>query len=270
MRVDPQANPALAQTLANQAMAPEPEAPLIPPRPPKDVFELPAGWVDNTGTLHKDVRVREMNGYDEEELARPSIKSVIDFIDLIIKRCTVDIGGERPEARIMDDLLIGDRDAVLIAVRVATFGNEFSMPVVCREVDCGEQYEVKVDIAKDIDVKELPGDPTQRMRPCILADGREVQVRLMTGAAQRAAYGNDFNDAQQASIMLLECIYSIGGEPVHSIDQIKKLGTNERRQIIKFLDENTCGPQWQGVMHPCPNCQVEAALPINLVALFRD
>lgn len=265
--VDPYTDPTGAQALANQAMGKVPDAIILPPRPPVDEIELSGGWIDRAGNLHKKVRIREMNGTDEEELAKPYQRTSVGFSDTIVKRCTVSIDGNTPEPRHLDQLLIGDRDAIVIGVRILTFGPTIEVPVTCRW--CAHQFDILLDLEKDITTKELPGDPKQRTRELILPRGEIAKVNLMDGAAQMAAYGGgDMNDAERTSVMLKECVYSINDDMVTSIEQIKRLGSGTRRALITFIEENSCGPQWMGVKQECPNCQKSEDLPLSLVALF--
>lgn len=266
--MDPRADPERANELLNKATGQD-EAPIIAPRPPVDEFELTAGWLDRDGVLHKRVRVRELTGEDEEELARPYQRTVAKYIDTIISRCVVDMAGTKPTPELLGGLLLGDRDAIVLQVRVLTFGNNVEMPVPCPH--CEHEFRINLDIQGDISVKELPGDPTDRQRKVELPSGGTALVNLMTGFAQLAAYDappQETNQAERDTIIMHSCVYSINGEPVTTMNQIRKLGAGDRRAIIRFLDENTCGPQWQGVMQECPNCQASFPITLSLVALF--
>jgi len=245
-----------------------PESPIIAPRPPVDELELPCGWFDRDGKLNKKLRIREMNGADEEELAKPYQRSVVAFIDTIVKRCVVDMAGFPPDPRKLDELLIGDRDAIVIGVRVLTFGPTMDVPVRCP--NCEHLFTVELDLTKDIKTQVLPGDAKQRTRDVKLPRGEIAKVNLMNGATQKAAYDTteDINDSERTSIMLKECVYSIDGQEIMSIEQIRKLGSGSRRALVKFLEENTCGPRWTEVAQECPNCQATNPLTLSLVALF--
>lgn len=266
--MDPRADPERAQELLDKATGKD-EAPIIAPRPPVDEFELTAGWLDRDGVLHKRVRVRELNGEDEEELARPYQRTIAKYVDTIINRCVVDMAGTTPTPSLTGDLLLGDRDAIVLQVRALTFGNTVEMPLQCPH--CQFEFRINLDIEKDIPVKELPGRPEDRQRNVELPSGKTALVNLMTGHVQLAAYdapAQETNQAERESIILRECVYSIGGVPITSIDQVRKLGVGDRRALIRFLDENTCGPQWQGVTQECPDCRASFPIPLSLVALF--
>jgi hypothetical protein len=170
-------------------------------------------------------------------------------------------------------MLIGDRDAIVIGVRILTFGSHMHVPVICPT--CRYDFTIDLDLESDIDTKELPdnkgGDPRSRVREFTLPRGQVVKVNLIDGAAQLAAYGDigeELNNRERESLLIRECVYSINDEPVSSLAEIKKLSANDRREILKFLDENACGPQWGRVEQECPNCQAKFDLPLSLVALF--
>lgn len=272
--MDPLQNPGAAQAMANEMMGKGDEnKPIAINRPPVDTIELPGGWIDRTGTLHKTARIRELNGADEEELARPYQKTAAQFVDTVVSRCTVDIGGQKVGNNELRQMLIGDRDAILIGVRILTFGSHMHVPVQCPT--CRHEFTIDLDLESDIDTKELPdnegGDPRSRTRELTLPRGQIVKVNLIDGAAQLAAYGDlgeELNRVERESLLLRECVYSINDEPVSNLAEIKKLSANDRREILKFLNENACGPQWGRVEQECPNCQAKFDLPLSLVALF--
>lgn len=267
--VDPRINPEEANRLGDLAMGKRDDTPLVAPRPPNDELELPCGWLDREGNLHKTIRIREMNGSDEEELAKPYQRTVARFIDTIVNRCVVDMGGT-PEKRQLDQLLLGDRDAIVLGVRALTYGNLIDIPVVCP--NCRHDFTVELNLASDIAVKELPGDPKQRQREVKLTRGGVAVVNLMTGESQLHAYdGPDVDnqsDAESISLILRECVFSIRDEPITTLKQCQDMPSQTRRDIITFLNQNTCGPKWQEVQQECPECLVNNPLPLNLPGLF--
>src|SRR5437763_9006476 len=78
--IDPLVDPARANAIGTAVMSgaafvPRDDAP--PPvieEPPDDVVHLPGGYLDRKGAVHSTVRIRELTGADEEELAKPAAR----------------------------------------------------------------------------------------------------------------------------------------------------------------------------------------------------
>lgn len=102
------ANPALANNLINQALAvQEPEQKEVKIIPPSDtVVTLPGGYITPAGEVVTDAEVRELNGLDEEAIARTT--NVGKAILTILNRGTVRIGKDKADERLLDQLLAGD------------------------------------------------------------------------------------------------------------------------------------------------------------------
>ena len=65
------ANPALANNLINSALAEAPVQQEVKITPPSDtVVTLPGGYLTATGEIITEAEVRELNGSDEEAIAR--------------------------------------------------------------------------------------------------------------------------------------------------------------------------------------------------------
>src|SRR4051812_42921964 len=108
------------------AEAGRPDIPLID-LPNPGVTTLSYG-VEIDGERRKLVAVRELNGSDEEALARldPSKgdQYYVLLMDLIIKRATESIGGVVPTPSDLGQLLMGDRDVIFLEIILATTGEE--------------------------------------------------------------------------------------------------------------------------------------------------
>ena len=124
--------------------------------PPDTVVELPAGLLDPiTGRTSKTAEVRELTGADEESISKildPG-KSLLAILD----RAVVSVGNETGSKEVIDALLSGDREMLLLAIRKVTFGAEVKLgPGPCPT--CEENQIFTIDLDKDVPVKELDGD----------------------------------------------------------------------------------------------------------------
>lgn len=284
--IDPRTDPVRAATLSARVMAgedlvsPGTAAPPVVEEPPDDVVTLPGGMVDRQGNLHTTIRVRELNGEDEEELARPSSRrSDAHLVDAVVRRCVTHVGqlevGKGLPAAELGKMLVGDRDMAILGVRRVTYGTTFEIPLTCNV--CRHDFTVLYDLDKDVPVRQLPGDRGRVQRECELPSrGRRPKgralVRLVDGDAQLAVLDadvrQDMNGAEMNSVLLKELVDEYRGSPVYGIDEVRRWPAVDRAAILKFLADNTCGPRYEEVTQDCPNCRNRFPLVISPGILF--
>ena len=261
------ANPALANNLIQKAMQEE-TLPVIQPEitPPSDnIVELPGGYITATGEVVRIAEVRELNGKDEEAIARAS--SMPKAFLVILQRCVVKIGDEKPTEKILDSLLSGDRDALLLGILKLTFGA--NPKVMCFCGGCNEVKEVLVNINSDIKVKLLTNPIEDRI---FIIQGKtgEITVQLPTGVTQKEMLNNaDKTPAELTTILLKNTVLKIGESPVYSPLQVQNLSIVDRRKIVEEINNRIPGPQFEPLTTVCPDCESEVSVPVTLDSLFR-
>jgi hypothetical protein len=114
--------------IAEVAMA-EPTVEIDTVTPPSPEVILPGGFVDLEGNVIRTVEVRELNGEDEEAIARSSTAS--KALNTILMRGAVSLGDREITKDDFDKLLTGDRESILLGIRKVTFGNEIDFAVTC-------------------------------------------------------------------------------------------------------------------------------------------
>ena len=93
------ANPAMANNLINQALAETPVQKEVNILLPSDTsVTLPGGYLSATGEIVTTAEVRELNGTDEEAIAKSN--SIGKAILTILNRGTVKIGDEIGRAHV--------------------------------------------------------------------------------------------------------------------------------------------------------------------------
>ncbi len=169
-------NSMVAQALANNKTEVKP----VTIMPPSDtVVTLPGGDVTFAGEVIKEVEVRELNGKDEEAIARST--SVGKALLLILNRGVVRIGEEKATESMLDSLLAGDRDYLMIAIYKATFGNEAILQGICGQ--CNEIKDVKINLDTDIKVRPMANSSERKF--VVDCKVGPVEINLQQGTLKK-------------------------------------------------------------------------------------
>lgn len=224
---------------------------------------LPGGYLTFEGSVITDAEVRELTGEDEEALSR--LTSPGKMLVAILDRAVVKVGDKKPDRSILDGLLSGDRDMLLLAIRRATFGEDVSYTTTCDL--CGEVSEFRIDLRKDVPVRALE-DQSQRSFTVKCRAG-EVEVALPSGATQRELMqSSDKTIAEINTLLLGGCVVSVDGMPSMGVGTVKRLGIMDRERITKEIGERVPGPRLNEVKKECAKCGGEATLQLSLASLF--
>lgn len=260
------ANPALANQLIQQME--EESLPVLTPEiaPPLDTMvELPGGYITDAGEVIRIAEVRELNGKDEEAMSRAS--SMPKALLTILNRCTVKIGDKPATEQMLDSLLAGDRDMLVLAILKVTFGATPKVLTYCG--GCQDAKEVLVDLNSDIKVKVLT-NPIEDRIFTINSKAGELTVQLPTGGLQKELLNNPDKTNAEVTTMILEgTVLKINGNPVFSKTQVQNLSVTDRRMIIDELNKRIPGPQFEPLKAVCPDCESEVTVPVTLDSLFR-
>lgn len=239
-------------------------APVIEP-PGENEVRLPGGLVLPDGTVRKDARVRELNGEDEEALAKAS-GNLLRFTRTLLG-AVEEVGGETATKEIIRDLLVGDREALVLGIRRATFGNDVTFEQF-RCPGCGDSLDITVDLAT-LDTKELE-DPSKREFEVALRSGVAI-VRLATGADQEAVMDmGNATGAEENTLLLSRCVISIDGKKVNNArEPVKQLGLADRKTLLTFLSETQPGPRYDEVKSTHEECETTFPIYLAVDDLFR-
>jgi hypothetical protein len=238
------------------------------PLPPEGAVHLPGGWFNKNGEHFQEAEVRELNGEDEEYIAKSnSNRNQGKLVAALLERAVVSIGGNRATKDMLEDLLIGDRDMLLMGIRVATYGDELEMAVMCP--NCDNKIDLLYQFSVDVPVKELE-DPTQREFKVQLRKN-EATITLPDGRAQMAVFNSNKKTAAELNSLLLEkCLKYIDGQPPIGgvVNAVKFLNLKDRQTLIEFMIENQPGPQYGEVKQTCDQCEQEFPLVLGMSDLF--
>lgn len=219
-----------------------------------EVHDLLAGYVDEEGTIHKTYTLREMTGEDEEYVNRSDIKSNGAKVSTaLLSRCVTSIGsitkksaGPKKWEQIFKDILVGDRDIMLLQLRKDSIGEEIEVVHTCPNPEC------KAKLKTIINVDELEIVPFDGMReipfdlPKGYTDSKGVthktgKMRRPNGLDGEVLTPVAKNNMAKAESLLLSrvCQFDDGAYIDQSI--MAKLSVKDRQYLQKLLNEHSFG-----------------------------
>jgi hypothetical protein len=258
-------DPALISQYA-QDLEKTPEAEITTVAPSNSTVILPGGFLAKDGSLIKYGEVRELNGMDEEAVSKAG--SAGKALAAMLQRGVISIGANPVDKSDLDQLLSGDRDALLIGIRRVTFGDTVDFEFPCPH--CNTELEVAVDLVKDVPARELDDPINDRTFTYMSKKHGAIVVGLPTGAAQKKLVENsEKTNSELNTILLASCLKSINGEPSLGASTALTLGMADRDGVINEIIKRNPGPRLGEVKTTCEACGEDIPLPLSLADLFR-
>jgi hypothetical protein len=203
---------------------------------------------------------------DESILTSPNISSGGKIIDVLLKRKVKDLGFN------VEDLLVGDRTALMIYLRVTAFGEEYNQLVYSPSL--GEIVEGTINLStlkqKKLTVKSDENGEFDYVLP---KTKKRITFSLLTGKDEEVVDIRDKEDSKRNPdgvsnkiiLNLEQQIKSIDGErdKIKISNIIKKLPIIDSRSLRKYIDEITPGLDFKTTARTQGGESVETFLRFN-------
>jgi hypothetical protein len=241
------------------------------------IIRLPGGCVDEQGTIHREVELIPLTGKEEELLAQNREKQSASLVTTVISRCLKRLGTVEPVTEeAARNLLVADRQYLLLKLREITFGDGVQLTVSCPWPHCGEPVDLAFS-TRDISIKES-GDkgPVYSMelseKAAYESDNgkhyRKVTFRLPSGGDQESVSPLlDENEAGALTALLERCIRGIGPMKNPSKEMIRKLSPLARMEIEKQMAAVAPCVDLD-IESDCPECRRRFTVPFDLHDFF--
>lgn len=112
-------------------------------------YELPKGYVDRNGTLHREVTLREITGADQEAMLSPQLKNnPARMLTALLARVIVKMGTldkSKIDTSVTADMFKSDRDFLIMKLKEIDSGPDMEIDVECPE--CGKKFKAMLDMA---------------------------------------------------------------------------------------------------------------------------
>lgn len=243
---------------------------------PTEIVELPSKGklYPPNHPLHgkEEIEIKFMTAKEEDILTNKSLLRKGVAIDKMLQSLLVEPGLK------IDDLLVGDKNAILLASRISAYGSEYSVQVGCPSCESKQKkdFELSEIMSKEFDEKEIPSSvkPTDNGTFVFTLPklGVQVEFRLMTSAdeAQIAKQVISKKEVENVSTgQLKKSIVSVNG--MYDAQSIKQLADNmvasDARALRNVIKEIT--PELDMTQDfVCENCGHEEEVEVPLTAEF--
>jgi len=245
---------------------------------PTEFVELPSQgkYYPQNHPLHgKDsIEIRQMTAKEEDILISRTLLKKGIALDRVIQNLIVD------KTVNPDTLLIGDKNAIIIAARVSGYGNVYDTSVACPS--CGTQQQSAFDLN---DVTPYCGENKDKLDATDNGDGTfnlllprtqvTVTFRLLTGVDERNIYLASESDRKRniddrnITTQLLALVVSVNGDSSNQarqylVDNIPSIDSRHIRLAYKL-----CNPNIDMIQDfECTECGYETEMEVPLSADF--
>jgi len=222
---------------------------------------IPGGlWIN--GTCHRHAEIRAVTGEDQVFLAGlgPAVLPACRATALL-SRCVLHLG---PYAEVtqemVQDMTVGDREALLLHVRRITSGDRMDCVLICPAASCREKLDLVLSVSELLLPPYPSTEPQHEVR--INGDGGEYLVcfRLPRGADQEAAAQHVAGGKPDEALaeLLGRCVESIrsssgdlcGGIPEPVISQLPEIVSEHDPQAELSIRAScpACGHEFSALL----------------------
>jgi hypothetical protein len=219
------------------------------------------------------VEIRSMTAKDEDILTSRALLKQGKAISVLLKSCLVDKTID-PE-----QMLAGDRNAALIAIRVTGYGADYETEVECPK--CDEKCRHTFNLSS-LPIKNLGADPVAPNQNAFAfrlpVSGKDVVFKLLNGADERdlsltlerakKAMGNGGIESAVTTRLAMQ-VLSIGGETDRAkiMQIVRNLPARDSRDLRKYIDQISPGVEMTQVF-VCETCNEESEVDVPMGTEF--
>jgi hypothetical protein len=185
-------------------------------------FELPIGYVDPDGKLHKTATLRKMTGRDEALMSdKRNRNSGARLITELLGGCVTRLGTiDKPGTKVAQALYSADRHFLLLKLREITFGPEMQGTYSCPTCHAASTTEDDLSALQVVHLPhgDLPEDVVVELEDGYVERTGETYTtmvfRLSTGAdEEKVAPIIRDNPSHGKNAMLARCLKAVGDMP---------------------------------------------------------
>lgn len=189
--------------------------------------------------------VRKLKAMEANLLADAAAQQRDTALDDVLRACWVETHDPGPYALksgllAWDDVLLADRFAVILALRVATYGPNYDFRVACSDDACRKRFEWSIHLRDDLKVIDLPASSRatfaagNRFEGHFAGADKRFVFKLQDGKGERAAAKLlRAHRGRQLTVALASRIVEIDG--VHDNDKLRFLDALDMDDVSSAL-----------------------------------
>ena len=223
------------------------------------------------------LEIRAMTAKDEDILTSRALLKKGTVITALLRSCLVN------KAVRVDQLISGDRNALMVAVRITGYGSDYEVEIPCPECDVSQKQSFSL---AELPIKRLeiePSEPGENKFTFTLPVSKKVVTfRFLTGAdEQNIALTAERKRKKKLSGDIDSMVTSRLQAAVVAVDNIEdrsklamfvhNMPARDSRALRKFMNDNEPGIEMKCVM-TCESCyeSSEVDLPIGTSFFWPD
>ena len=238
---------------------------------PTEFVELPSQgrFYAQGHPLHgkENVEIKQMTAKEEDILTSRSLLKKGVALDRLIQSLIVDKSIDP------STLLVGDRNAIIVAARVSGYGNDYSTNITCPACETKQTYTFDLNTASmlrgETNAELQVSDNRDGTITCILPKTQAtLVVRLVTGKEERKLL-NTTGDQGLVSRQLESVIVSVNGDSSpqaiqYAAHNLPSFDSRHLRMILKDATPNIDLTQ----TFSCSSCEYTQQMEVPLTADF--
>lgn len=242
---------------------------------PSALVPLPSrGMVYPVGSpLHgkEEVEIKGMTTEEEDILMSRALIKKGTVITELIRSCLMD-----PNI-VVNDLLSGDRNALMVAVRITGYGQEYTPQVQCPSCETRQEYSINLS---DLEIKPLELEPVaqgeNRFAFTLPVTKKAVEFRFLTGKEEEEILAIMENKKKKGLVndtvvttRLFYSILSVNGQTDRSMIRqfIQFMPAKDSHALRSYIDKHEPGIDMK---HPfeCKSCGHSEVVAVPMGATF--
>lgn len=245
------------------------------------VVDLPIGYVDQSGQIHRRAKLRKMRGHEEALLYDASLTAAQLVTELLFS-CLVQLGEvELKDKSIVANLYTADRNYLLVELRRFTLGNQLRAAYVCP--GCHQSITLIEDLSQ-LPVHRLDqGQPLAELEVC-LEDGyvdlegnhhADLVLTLPKGTDEEFVAQTAAQDPLRAQdALILRCIKRFGDLRQATLESygikiLRDITLGDRRILQRALADETPGIDFRRAIE-CGHCGVTFESVLDASVFFSS
>ncbi len=195
---------------------------------------LLGGLLFEDGSRIDQVGLRRVTGREEDWLGRHPRASNAEAITEVLSACIEQEAVAIPSRQLARQMLVGDRDYLMVQLRAMTLGPDVAAVYSCP--GCGQKMDVSLDLA-EVPAETAPQD--HLIHEIELGDGRRIRFRLPNGADQEAVA--DLSLEQAVESLIARCLVDDGELSLDEVSRQRLADEMERLSPTVDIElELTC------------------------------